>query len=150
MRDYDIFLAISHGVHRGILKRNFYDHRVEFIKKLTKKSNNNIFGHNKNRETSIEHNSSVYYPLHRRLFGACLFLAHHITPWEYNKHQRMNLQSGKLPVGSEQVCNVVLSNRAIRVLNSCGQDKRWTTFSHPHRLTGGAVYFCYCPNLVHF
>jgi len=46
--DYDIFLAVSHGVHRGILKRNFYDHRIEFIKKLTKKSKNNIFGHHKN------------------------------------------------------------------------------------------------------
>ncbi len=42
--EYDIFVAISHGVHRGVLKKNFYDKRIEIIKKITKKSKNNIFG----------------------------------------------------------------------------------------------------------
>lgn len=44
----DIFLAISHGQHRGILKRHFIDDRVYFINKLTKKVKYNIFGYKNN------------------------------------------------------------------------------------------------------
>ena len=46
--EYDVFLAISHGVHRGVLKKNHYDDRVEFIKKITEKTKNNFFGYKKN------------------------------------------------------------------------------------------------------
>ena len=41
---YDIFIAISHGQHRGILKKDFTDNRVKLINQLTKKVNYNIFG----------------------------------------------------------------------------------------------------------
>ena len=41
---YDIFIAISHGQHRGILKKDFTDNRVKIINQLTKKVNYNIFG----------------------------------------------------------------------------------------------------------
>ena len=41
---YDIFIAISHGQHRGILKRDFTDNRIKIINKLTKKVNYNVFG----------------------------------------------------------------------------------------------------------
>ena len=41
---YDIFIAMSHGQHRGILKKDFTDNRVELINQLTKKVNYNIFG----------------------------------------------------------------------------------------------------------
>ena len=41
----DIFIAISHGQHRGILKTDFIDDRVRLINKLTKKVSYNIFGH---------------------------------------------------------------------------------------------------------
>ena len=41
---YDIFIAISHGQHRGILKKDFIDNRVKLINQLTKKVNYNIFG----------------------------------------------------------------------------------------------------------
>ena len=44
----DIFVAISHGQHRGILKNDFLDDRVKFINKLTKKATYNIFGVEKN------------------------------------------------------------------------------------------------------
>jgi|TARA_A100001011_G_scaffold319892_1_gene340174 hypothetical protein len=44
----DIFLAISHGQHRGILKRHFIDDRVYFINRLTKKVKYNIFGYKNN------------------------------------------------------------------------------------------------------
>ena len=47
-KNYDIFLAISHGQHRGILKKSFIDERVGFIKKLTKKANYKIFGFKNN------------------------------------------------------------------------------------------------------
>jgi len=40
----DMFIAISHGQHRGILKRDFIDDRVNLINKLTKKVSYNIFG----------------------------------------------------------------------------------------------------------
>ena len=33
-----MFIAISHGQHRGILKRDFIDERVKLINKLTKKN----------------------------------------------------------------------------------------------------------------
>ena len=36
-RDYDIFYAISHGVHRGNLRLGKKDEREEFIGKLIKK-----------------------------------------------------------------------------------------------------------------
>jgi len=44
----DVFIAFSHGQHRGILKRDFVDDRVKFIKKLTNKVTYNIFGYKKN------------------------------------------------------------------------------------------------------
>ncbi len=37
---YDIFFAMSHGVHRGVLKQGKIDSREYFIKELTKKNNN--------------------------------------------------------------------------------------------------------------
>lgn len=44
----DIFIAISHGQHRGILKKDFIDNRVSIINKLTKKVSYNIFGYKNN------------------------------------------------------------------------------------------------------
>ena len=44
----DIFLAISHGQHRGILKKNYIDNRSLLVNKLTKKATYNIFGINSN------------------------------------------------------------------------------------------------------
>ena len=44
-KEFDIFLAISHGQHRAILKRDFIDDRVYFIEKLTKKANYNRLQH---------------------------------------------------------------------------------------------------------
>jgi hypothetical protein len=44
----DLFLAISHGQHRGILKDHYIDDRVDLIKKLTNKVSTNIFGYKKN------------------------------------------------------------------------------------------------------
>ncbi len=44
----DMFIAISHGQHRGILKRDFIDDRVSLIDKLTKKITFNIFGYKNN------------------------------------------------------------------------------------------------------
>jgi hypothetical protein len=44
----DLFLAISHGQHRGILKDHYVDDRVDLIKKLTKKVSTNIFGYKRN------------------------------------------------------------------------------------------------------
>jgi glycosyltransferase involved in cell wall biosynthesis len=46
---YDIFYAISHGVNRGVLKKNKYDNREDFIINLLNKSvdiSYNIFGFN--------------------------------------------------------------------------------------------------------
>jgi hypothetical protein len=46
---YDIFFAISHGVNRGILKKNKFDSRENFIEDLLNKSVNisyNFFGFN--------------------------------------------------------------------------------------------------------
>lgn len=48
INEYDVFLAISHGVHRGVLKKNHFDDRVDFIKKITTKTKNNFFGYEKN------------------------------------------------------------------------------------------------------
>ena len=45
---FDIFIAISHGQHRGILKKDFTDNRVQVINKLTKKATYNIFGYKNN------------------------------------------------------------------------------------------------------
>jgi glycosyltransferase involved in cell wall biosynthesis len=36
----DLFFAMSHGVHRGVLKKNKFDERELFLNKLIKKSNN--------------------------------------------------------------------------------------------------------------
>ena len=47
-KEYDIFIAISHGQHRGILKKDFTDDRVKIIKKLTKKVKYKIFGYKNN------------------------------------------------------------------------------------------------------
>jgi glycosyltransferase involved in cell wall biosynthesis len=44
----DVFIAISHGQHRGILKKDFIDNRVKIMKQLTKKATYNIFGINNN------------------------------------------------------------------------------------------------------
>ena len=47
--EYDIFFAMSHGVHRGDLKKGKLDKRENFIKKLIKNNPNlrfNIFGMN--------------------------------------------------------------------------------------------------------
>jgi hypothetical protein len=44
----DLFLAISHGQHRGILKDHYVDERVNLIKKLTNKISANIYGYNRN------------------------------------------------------------------------------------------------------
>ena len=43
-----MFIAISHGQHRGILKRDYIDDRVKLINKLTKKISSNIFGYKNN------------------------------------------------------------------------------------------------------
>ena len=45
---YDLFIAISNGVHRGILKNNYYDSRIDFIKRIHKNISKNFFGYNKN------------------------------------------------------------------------------------------------------
>ena len=45
---HDVFIAISHGQHRGILRKHFTDDRVKIIKSLTKKAKFNIFGYKKN------------------------------------------------------------------------------------------------------
>ncbi len=47
--NYDVFFALSHGVHRGILKKRNTDGREIFIKQLIKKTNGvkyDIFGMN--------------------------------------------------------------------------------------------------------
>jgi glycosyltransferase involved in cell wall biosynthesis len=49
---YDVFYAVSHGVNRGILKKNKIDERFKFIKELTTKGNDltfKIFGFNNNQ-----------------------------------------------------------------------------------------------------
>jgi glycosyltransferase involved in cell wall biosynthesis len=49
---YDLFYAVSHGVNRGILKKNKIDERFKFIKELTTKGNDlsfKIFGFNNNQ-----------------------------------------------------------------------------------------------------
>ena len=46
---YDIFFAVSHGVNRGVLKKNKIDTREQFVRNLTTKSTNinfNLFGFN--------------------------------------------------------------------------------------------------------
>jgi len=47
-KSIDMFIAISHGQHRGILKRDYIDDRVKLIKKLTNKISYNIFGDKNN------------------------------------------------------------------------------------------------------
>ena len=47
-KNLDVFIAISHGQHRGILKKNFTDDRVKLIQKLTRKVKYNIFGYKNN------------------------------------------------------------------------------------------------------
>ena len=47
--EYDLFFAMSHGVHRGKLKKGKFDERENFVNKLIKKNPNlkfNIFGMN--------------------------------------------------------------------------------------------------------
>ena len=44
----DMFIAISHGQHRGILKRDYIDERIKLINKLNKKISLNIFGYKNN------------------------------------------------------------------------------------------------------
>jgi glycosyltransferase involved in cell wall biosynthesis len=47
--EYDIFYAVSHGVNRGVLKKNKIDERYDFLKLLMNKSEDisyNIFGFN--------------------------------------------------------------------------------------------------------
>jgi len=46
--EYDIFFALSHGQHRGELKKGYKDERVDFINKLKIDNvNKNFFGINK-------------------------------------------------------------------------------------------------------
>ena len=47
-KEIDVFIAISHGQHRGILKRDHVDRRVDIINKLTKKVSYSIFGDKNN------------------------------------------------------------------------------------------------------
>ena len=47
-KNSDVFIAISHGQHRGILKKDFIDDRVKIINKLTNKVKYNIFGYKNN------------------------------------------------------------------------------------------------------
>lgn len=47
-KELDVFIAISHGQHRGKLKTYYIDDRVKFIKSLTNKISYNIFGSTKN------------------------------------------------------------------------------------------------------
>ena len=47
-KELDVFIAISHGQHRGKLKIDYIDDRVRFIKSLTNKISYNIFGSIKN------------------------------------------------------------------------------------------------------
>ena len=45
--EYDIFFAMSHGVHRGVLKKGKFDERENFVNQLIKENQNlkfNIFG----------------------------------------------------------------------------------------------------------
>ena len=47
--EYDLFYAVSHGVNRGVLKKNKIDERYDFLKSLMNKSEDisyNIFGFN--------------------------------------------------------------------------------------------------------
>ena len=46
--DYDLFIAISHGQHRGILKENYKDNREIIIKNIDKDILINGFGFNNN------------------------------------------------------------------------------------------------------
>jgi hypothetical protein len=72
--EIDIFIAISHGQHRGVLKEGFKEKRTIFINKLTKKASYNIFGIDKNpvwgqnffnelRKCSMGINLSRGYPI---------------------------------------------------------------------------------------
>ena len=47
--EFDVFFASSHGVNRGVLKKNKLDERYDFLKLLIEKSKNityNLFGYN--------------------------------------------------------------------------------------------------------
>ena len=48
LKPIDMFIAISHGQHRGILKRDYVDDRLKLINKLTKKISLNMFGYKNN------------------------------------------------------------------------------------------------------
>ena len=46
--EFDIFFALSHGQHRGFLKKGYKDERVDFIKKIENQNiKSNFFGINK-------------------------------------------------------------------------------------------------------
>ncbi len=54
---YDLFFALSHGVHRGTLKKGKIDNREKFLKKLQKTNNEirfNLFGINNNQPVWAE------------------------------------------------------------------------------------------------
>ena len=38
--EYDIFFALSHGQHRGFLKKGYKDERVDFINEIEKQNLN--------------------------------------------------------------------------------------------------------------
>ena len=61
---YDLFFAMSHGVHRGILKKGKYDKRLSLIEKLINKNPNlrfNIHGaYNKQPIWSDDFKNSLY------------------------------------------------------------------------------------------
>ena len=48
VKPIDLFLAISHGQHRGILKKDYVDDRLKLINKLSNKISSNIFGYKNN------------------------------------------------------------------------------------------------------
>ena len=57
--EYDIFIAVSHGVHRGVLKKNYTDPRIKFINKITTKTKNNFFGYKRNPIWGAEYFDAV-------------------------------------------------------------------------------------------
>ena len=54
----DVFFALSHGVHRGILKTGKYDDRAFFVKKLMERTKNvkfDIYGIDKVQPIWADH-----------------------------------------------------------------------------------------------
>ena len=54
----DVFFALSHGVHRGVLKKGKFDERAIFINRLIEKTNNvkfDLYGVNKIQPIWADH-----------------------------------------------------------------------------------------------